>query len=344
MPLSSEERIRNTPLNGGELRDYALWLLRTRLVHHAVLSDDQIVNVCATFLKDMQNDYVFSRGTTYPNVEILIEFRAHATEDRFAYTLTPQFFFPNPTSPTHTVFIHRPLTTPMPPLTIQPGEEQVVDCFSLRVKVNNPNLVRVHLGMPITITKTIPPDRSKNKPMATFEEEEIRYDPKDYDALPPPTFTDESRLFADRWSLKGSIEYPTEAAAIAEDQRPIVHISELGSFTEEQAKAMREAPTTPALGFLASIPRGTQEANDFERMLQMRKRAALLASGIELSPEERAAAEKAAGIEPTPGQAATEALMQATNDPSAKQGELLPAQAINPDKHLKKKAKKRSRT
>lgn len=286
MPLSTQENIKNTPLNGWELQQYALWLLKRSLETHAVLSDLQIQTVIRLFDVDMGNDYVFSRGTMYPNVEISIEFRCHVIEDRWSFTLSPSFMFMNPAYPVHVVFIHRPTTIPSPPLTAETEQdEHVVDCFKVQTRVDNPNLVRVHLNLPIIVTRTVMPDRAKNRPMVTFEDERIVYDPADYDPLPPPTETDESRAYAKMWNLKGDIEYPVEDAKAWEEQEPLA--------LPAPEPLLLPAPEEPDV-FNYRVTELTDEE---------RKRQILLASGIELTDEERAAALRTMGVpddEPPP--------------------------------------------
>lgn len=307
----AQEQVKNTALSGSELRDVSVHLLRTQLTLHGVLTDAQIIRVSECFLRDMNNDYVFSPQFTYPMAELDMGFQLHVIEDRWAFTLTPEYYFTNPALAKHIVFIHRPLTVPKPPLSYSLDDEHVVDCFRLKMKVDNPNLVRIHMGIPITVTRTVMPDRAKNRPMVTFEVEEVRYDPKDYDPLPPPVLVDESRAYATEWGLKGAkVEYPAEEAHAWETQAPV-------PVSDETAE------------LVANLARSSPE--DFEQMMRARKRAALIGSGIELTDEERFAAEKAAGLHfPVETQPA-------------------PPPAVFPHTKVvedpaKKKAKKRSRT
>jgi hypothetical protein len=356
----AQEQVKNTPLTGHELRNLALHLLRSRLHLHGVLTDSQSERVIDCFLKDMNNDYVFAGNFMYPQVELDLAFQLHVIEDRWAFTLTPVFLFTNPSHPRHEVFIHRPLTVPKPPLSFSLDDEHVVDCFRLKCKVDNPNLVRVHLDMPITITKTVLPNREEGRPFVSFETVEIKYDPKDYDPLPPPEYIDESSAYAAEWGLKGAtVEFPAAEAKAWEEQEPMT--GEVGHAGEPAPPPIVEVPSA-----------------DFEQMMRARKRAALIGFGLEnLSPEEREAAERAAGLQlPEPAltigvdpgeesqsvttivdtttgdmvhvselgtfnETATEALMKATNDSSVRV-------AVDPDdakpKKSASKAKKRSRS
>jgi hypothetical protein len=215
MQLSTHERIPNHALSGTELRDYALFILRNALRQHVVLSELQIQEVLAIFAVDMANDYVFGPSTMYPNASMTFEFHSHLSDDRWSFDLKPHFQFTNPSNAQHVVFIHRPTSIPKPPLPPLNDpqvlvEEHVVDCFRLECTVDNPNLVRVHTGMPILITRSIMPDRAKQKPMVTFETQEIHFEASQYEPLPPPRETDLSRQKAKEWGLQGDIEFPTE--------------------------------------------------------------------------------------------------------------------------------------
>ena len=86
-----------------------------------------------------------------------------------------------------------------PLLSADPDARHVVDCFTLSVKVDNPNLVRVHCGLPVVISEKKPPKYGDMFP--EIQQHEIRYDPTDYDPLPEPTITEQSAEVSKRWGI-----------------------------------------------------------------------------------------------------------------------------------------------
>ncbi len=205
MPISSQEKIPNLPLTGSELAKYVMGLLDKVLAERGVLSDEQRMHVVTALSYAMTSDWVFRPQFTYANVSFEIAVLIHALVDseRFAFTLEPVFHFPSlpVESQTHKPFVRRPVGITAPPL----GEwralnaESIVDCFTISAKVENPNLVRVHVGLPVVIQAKTPPPHGEM--FSKIEDHEVRYDPTDYPPLPEPTVTDQSAEFARKWGV-----------------------------------------------------------------------------------------------------------------------------------------------
>ncbi len=165
MPLSNE-RVPNKPLTGAELKEYVLQMLRAR----------------------MDADCVFGAGVAYPRV---------------AFTISVKFHFTNPHQPKYELKLPvRPngAIEGEPPLKdVQPEDEQVVTAFERSVEVDNPNLVRVHAGLPITVTAKIPaaPGEIFNR----VEQREVKYDPEQYPKPDSPVDVDRTVETAKEWGL-----------------------------------------------------------------------------------------------------------------------------------------------
>jgi|HubBroStandDraft_5_1064220.scaffolds.fasta_scaffold03372_5 hypothetical protein len=101
------------------------------------------------------------------------------------------------------------------PITPEPEEHEVA-ATEVSVKLENPNLDRVHHGLPIKVQRALPPEPPKMpdvivpgetpEPSALnfkgFETQEFKYDPKDMPAVAAPVVTDVSEREAMRMGVK----------------------------------------------------------------------------------------------------------------------------------------------
>ena len=157
MPLSSEQ-IPNRPLSGSELKTYVLRVLESRL----------------------DSDCMFSTQIAYARVSFSVKVAFHLSPtvgdfDVDVY-LRPDAAFPQ--------------VEGAPPLNLGPGEEHDVHSFEVVAEVDNPNLVRVHAGIPIEITAKIPPAPGDLFPH--LETHQVDYDPADFPKPAEPITTDTS--------------------------------------------------------------------------------------------------------------------------------------------------------
>jgi hypothetical protein len=163
--VALNEEVRNKPLTGEELRQYALGLLRDRL----------------------ENDCHFSSTVSYRSVAFEIELRFHFGQP--ANDVTVRTF----TKPDTVLGIEG-----QPPLS--DAEDSEVLATDLSVTVDSPNLARVAAGLPIEII-----NRTAAKPNELFgkvERHEVKYDPADYPKPTPPVETDKSEQVAEKWGVK----------------------------------------------------------------------------------------------------------------------------------------------
>lgn len=205
-PISSRETIPNFALNGQELAIYAVTVFERECELRDLLGVVRDPAVEA-LKRALENDWVFKSQFVYPKVEFVIALQTHVIrnhETRAAFTLDLHFKFPtNAAFPEATPFVRRPLNCPAPPLEFYPPDAaHVVDCFTLSVKVENPNLVRVHCNLPITISEKVQPKHGEM--FGSFKNHELRYNPEDYEALPDPVVTDKSEHFVKLWGLDGA--------------------------------------------------------------------------------------------------------------------------------------------
>jgi len=163
--MSLNETVRNKALNGEELSQYALGLLRDRLA----------------------NDCHFSPTVSYRSVAFEIEIRFHFGQP--VNDVTVRTF----TKPDVALGIEG-----QPPLA-EPEDSEVL-AVALAVTVDSPNLARVAAGLPIEII-----NRTAAKPNELFgkvERHEVKYDPADYPKPAPPVETDKSEQVAEKWGVK----------------------------------------------------------------------------------------------------------------------------------------------
>ena len=214
--VGTHEEIPNMPLNGYELAIYSRSVLSKVLADHTWPQSHR-ESVESAMQKALENDWIFGGSFTYPNVSFEITLLSHAIEEttaeRFAFTLELLFRFPNnPNNPQSKPFVRRPVGISEPPLEgYGPNALHVVDCFKLAIAVENPNLIRVHCGLPIIVTEKIQPKHGEM--FGSLRHHEVKYDPKDYEPLPEPKFTSLSAEYSEIWQIR-------EAEAIIEPVVP----------------------------------------------------------------------------------------------------------------------------
>lgn len=207
MPLS-RETIPNFSLNGQELALYTRELL-SRTCKQRGWSGRHIEMVIGSLERSLSNDWAFRQSYTYPDAEIKISLRSHAMEfgntELFAFDLEAYFVFPaNSSFPNCKPFVRRPAGASSPPINRIDElagfpKTEIADCFTLEVKCDNPNLIRVHCGLPIVIAEKVPPKHGDL--FGTVQNHEIRYDPHDYEPLPEPQVTDNTEEYIELWRL-----------------------------------------------------------------------------------------------------------------------------------------------
>ncbi len=163
MPLSSE-KVENKPLNGSEIKDLIGHLIR----------------------KALDAEWAFSPGAAYP---------------RIGFECTLKFHFLSPSMPkvTPIIRIEAPLE-PAPLRDVPEGSDQGVLALKIEHMVENPNLERVHAGIPISVTT-----KTGTMPGQMFpkvEHHEVTYDPKDYPPVDEPKQADISAETAKEWGVK----------------------------------------------------------------------------------------------------------------------------------------------
>ncbi len=201
MPLpKKEDALPNKPLNGSEIRQYIISSLAGVFMRRDVLEGARSDLVLDAVNLALANDCYFREAQVYRNPSISIAFRYHACGDKWAFTVTPVLSHPNPILPKVEPFIRRPVGVPAPPLDSRSAdEEHVVDAFTLKLVVRNPNLIRVHFGLPVKMTVEKP-----QKPGVIFKEFETReyVYPKDgAELLPEPEIIEETEEFRKQWGL-----------------------------------------------------------------------------------------------------------------------------------------------
>lgn len=211
---AAEAKILNTPLNGLELTNYICRVLDETLTKRNVLSQSQRGQVVEALRTSMRNDCFFSLQTIHANVICELAFQYHAADTRLAFTLAPKFTLPNNMNKVNEPFTRRPVGVSAPPLDgLASDVEQVADCFTLRVTVDNPNAVRVRCGMPIITVDKLDPKPGDIFPK--FERREHYYDPNTAPPLPSVQVVEETPTYAMKWLLPG-FELPERVEAIPE--------------------------------------------------------------------------------------------------------------------------------
>ena len=177
MPPVSRDPLPNDPLDGAELKAYSLHVFdpvaRERLGENAA-------RAIAAFKLCLDNDCFFLPRTAYqlPSFEITVKI------GEGQLLIRPRYHFPHMKMFEH----HEPFVRPFPLARNEAGEvieEQEFEPFVISAKVDSPNLVRVHLGLPIVTFQKIEP--GPGEMVGRYDRVEHRYDPAEYPPLTPPT-------------------------------------------------------------------------------------------------------------------------------------------------------------
>lgn len=202
MPISKQETIRNRPLSGDELSVYVRYVVKGVLQQRGVLDFDEVELVMNPLTVAMQNDFFFAGQFEHPGISFSIAGKFHKVEGKFAFTLKPVFKTTNPLYPEHKVFLRRTAGVLEPPIKPEdPNAEHQIDSFAISVAVDNPNLVRVHVGLPVNIESQLPP--GPGELFGKTEQHEVLYDATDYPPLPAPGVVDTTELSAKDWGVPG---------------------------------------------------------------------------------------------------------------------------------------------
>ena len=197
MPLSTD-KIPNFPLNGPEVLRYLVAMLRDELEHRSV--PPEIINkMCNSLEKSSRSDFFFAAGSAYPRLSIQLQIRLHFDNQHDSFSIAPTFETQNPLAKNHSVFVRGVA----PPLMERGIEGERVECFTLRVVAENPNLIRIHYGIPIIQVNRIPPAPGQMFP--GFESKEIEVDPAEYPEPKAPEVTDECAEFESAWGVSAAI-------------------------------------------------------------------------------------------------------------------------------------------
>ena len=203
MPLNSE-KIPNNPLTGVELQARVLYVLRKLFEERLPPPIDRAFLPIPLALLDIEcrNDYIFGATVVYPSVSWLATFKCHFTAPdvepmAVQYSLEVEFRFRNVSLPKHTVKV-RSTQPPLPTSVVERAETGVV-AFTVAETVENPNLVRVASGLPITITRAIRPEPGEF--IGKIERHDIQYDKTDYPEPPEPVVVDISEECRREWGV-----------------------------------------------------------------------------------------------------------------------------------------------
>jgi hypothetical protein len=80
-----------------------------------------------------------------------------------------------------------------------PQVEAGVVAFAFTEKIENPNLVRVHTGIPIEVTEVVRPGPGQT--IGSLVKHSVQYDVRDYEPLPEPTVEDTSAAVRVEWRM-----------------------------------------------------------------------------------------------------------------------------------------------
>lgn len=192
MPLSTD-RIPNLPLTGPELKQYTLALLDRELQMRSV-PEAVAQKVAASAEAAMSADFLFRAGSAYPHATLTLVVRVHWAGEACAFSVVPSYELANAMYPKHAVLVRGAA----PPLAERDGDEGVA-AFTLTAKTDNPNAIRVHFGMPITVSRNVPPNPGEL--FGKTEEQTIEYDPAEVPAPASPEVTDETEEYAAKWGV-----------------------------------------------------------------------------------------------------------------------------------------------
>jgi len=192
-------KIPNHPLTGSELSAYVRHLaFPSKDIAPERGSNWDDINLAADALMGrMRGDFAFAHNAAYPRPQITVTgkfFVENAVEQPvYKYHLRADFQFINSMMPKHSVEVsggHERLPD---------GISGVVTAFERKIRVENPNLVRVHLNLPIQRLVNHAPKPGET--LGKAEMVDVQYDPNDYPPLPEPEERDISRETAREWGV-----------------------------------------------------------------------------------------------------------------------------------------------
>lgn len=191
----SPEKLPNTPIMGDELRQLSLTLLTDEFQMRSVpqACADRLLH--ATDIA-MRNDFLFAKTAAYPGIRLELRVKLHRCGEKCAFEITPIFKHMSNTFLDHTVFVRAPGG---PPLSERSDDEQV-ECFTLSMKIENPNAVRVHYGLPII--RQVREEPKPGEMFGQFRTETLEYDPAECGPKPEPSVIDESGQYERMWGVK----------------------------------------------------------------------------------------------------------------------------------------------
>jgi hypothetical protein len=208
----SHEKLANGPLTGYELAQRIEHVLarymRERLPDQEPTDEVWREQVVGTLHWRILNDWVFGVTILWPLVEYLCEFKCWFTAPgvtpaagfwRLRLLITTQ----NIHLKTHEVILSN-IPVPLPQV------EAGVVAFAFTEKIENPNLVRVHTGIPIEVTEVVRPGPGQT--IGSLVKHEVKYDVRDYEPLPEPVVEDTSAAVRVEWGMAVSSP-PDEPAA-----------------------------------------------------------------------------------------------------------------------------------
>jgi hypothetical protein len=161
VPLSTEQ-VKNRPLNGAEVRQYAVSLLEKVLRDH-----------CR-----------FQETISYGRVAFEIEARFHFGDSSRDDVVVHTFTKPNG------------VIEGEPPLALA-GEQAEAVALDISTEVTNPNLVRVATDIPIEIRSK--PVQKPGDMFPRIETHAVKYDKEQYPEPEPPVVTDKSAETGEFW-------------------------------------------------------------------------------------------------------------------------------------------------
>ena len=244
MPGLTSERVPNNPLTGVELQARVLYVLRKLFEERLPPPiDKDFLPVPLALLKiECENDFIFGATVTYPGVSWLAAFRAHFTAPdveplAVQYCLEVEFKFRNASLPKHKVSV-RTYPPPLPTSVVERAETGVV-AFTVTEMVENPNLVRVNSGLPITITRAIRPEPGEF--IGKIERHEIAYDKTDYPEPPEPVVTDISAECRREWGVpEPKVSEPVEGWPPPKPGDKLIIGFDKGHIMEQGSKERRQ--------------------------------------------------------------------------------------------------------
>lgn len=237
MPMQSE-KLANGPLTGYELAlriEHALARqLRERIPDREPTDAAWRQSVLDTLHDRVLHDWVFGVTILWPLVSYLLEFKCWFTAPGVTVQIMPGAARPTAFWDLRIVIntqnIHLKehkvalgIVTP-----VFPQVEAGVVAFAFTEKIENPNLVRVHTGIPIEVTEVVRPGPGQT--IGSLVKHEVKYDVRDYEPLPGPAVEDTSAAVRVEWGM------------------PQYHFSEIGTWPGGEVE---EVVPSPLVAFTA---------------------------------------------------------------------------------------------